>query len=198
MSYNAPSWEHTADGVRPGAPVEDPEPGVPRHGGSSTQPRRWTIVSSRLSDTQQAMVRTARWCTFHVFPHIVFDLIPRTGFPGVVASPPLAPSPLVRLRLPVWPSTRRPWPPLVSMCDFGSCRRGFALESAAARVCREAGSRVTLNVRVSDLDVPPRSAHDQRRLEVLFHGGQLAITFRRQRPCPVGGPCLRSRRPMVW
>ena len=60
-------------------------------------------------------------------------------------------------------------------------RRGFALESAAARVCREAGGRVTLNVRVSDLDLPPRGAQDQRRLEVvadglpLFHGAQLAI-----------------------
>ena len=60
-------------------------------------------------------------------------------------------------------------------------RLGFALESAAARVCREAGGRVTLNVRVSDLDLPPRGAQDQRRLEVvadglpLFHGAQLAI-----------------------
>ena len=60
-------------------------------------------------------------------------------------------------------------------------RRGFALESAAARVCREAGGRVTLNVRVNDLDLPPRGAQDQRRLEVvadgvpLFHGAQLAI-----------------------
>ena len=107
------------------------------------------------------------------------------------------------------------------------------------RACREAGGRVTLNVRVSDLDLPPRGAHDQRRLEVvadglpLFHGAQLAIdttmvspargdagqptvrksgrgraracettqrdhvsgTLRRQRPCPFGGPCLRSRRP---
>ena len=41
------------------------------------------------------------------------------------------------------------------------------------------GGRVTLNVRVSDPDLPPR--HDQRRLEVvadglpLFHGAQLAI-----------------------
>ena len=48
-------------------------------------------------------------------------------------------------------------------------------------MCREAGGRVTLNVRVSDLDLPPRGAHDQRRLEVvadglpLFHGAQLAI-----------------------
>ena len=32
-------------------------------------------------------------------------------------------------------------------------RRGFALESAAARVCREAGDRVSANVLVRDLDI---------------------------------------------
>ena len=35
-------------------------------------------------------------------------------------------------------------------------RRGFVLESAAVRVCREAGGKVTFNVRVNDLDLPPR------------------------------------------
>ena len=62
-------------------------------------------------------------------------------------------------------------------------RRGFSLESAGARVCREAGGggRVTTNVRVQDLDLPPRAGADNRRLEVvadglpLFHGAQLAI-----------------------
>ena len=59
-------------------------------------------------------------------------------------------------------------------------RRGFPLESAAARVCREAGARVSTNVRVQDMDLPPRDA-DNRRIEVvadglpLFHGAQLAI-----------------------
>ena len=44
-------------------------------------------------------------------------------------------------------------------------RREFSMESAAARVCREAGGRVTTNVRVQDLDhgLP------------MFHGAQLAI-----------------------
>ena len=32
-------------------------------------------------------------------------------------------------------------------------RRGYALESAAARICREAGGRVTTNVMVRDLDL---------------------------------------------
>ena len=60
-------------------------------------------------------------------------------------------------------------------------RWGFALESAAARICREAGARVGTNVMVRDMDLLPQSHLDTRRLEVvadglpLFHGAQLAI-----------------------
>ena len=59
-------------------------------------------------------------------------------------------------------------------------RRGFALESAAARICREAGGRVTTNVFVRDLDVAVPNALDGRCLEVadglpLFGGAQLAV-----------------------
>ena len=60
-------------------------------------------------------------------------------------------------------------------------RRGFALESAAARVCREAGARVTTNVMVRDLDLEAMNVQDGCRLEVVadglpLHGGaQLVI-----------------------
>ena len=60
-------------------------------------------------------------------------------------------------------------------------RRGYPLESAAARVCREAGARVSSNVLVRDLDILPLDRQDGRKLEVvadglpLFHGAQLAI-----------------------
>ena len=61
-------------------------------------------------------------------------------------------------------------------------RRGFALESVVARVCREGGVRVTTNMFVRDLDLDvPNAARDGRRLEVvadglpLFGGVQLAI-----------------------
>ena len=60
-------------------------------------------------------------------------------------------------------------------------RRGFALESVAARVCGEAGGRVTKNVMVRDLDLPVLNATDSRQLEVvvdglpLFAGSQLAL-----------------------
>ena len=60
-------------------------------------------------------------------------------------------------------------------------RIGFPLESAAARVCREAGARVRMNVMVRDLDLWPPHRIDNRRLEVVAHGlplhggAQLAI-----------------------
>ena len=60
-------------------------------------------------------------------------------------------------------------------------RRGFAVESAAARICREAGGRVRVNVFVRDMDLIMPNANDGRRLEVvvdglpLFGGRQLAI-----------------------
>ena len=59
-------------------------------------------------------------------------------------------------------------------------RRGFALESAVAQVCREAGARVSVNVFLRDLDLPI-GAMDQRRIEVIaeglpvFHGAHLPI-----------------------
>ena len=51
--------------------------------------------------------------------------------------------------------------PLTSVATTGQLvggrlgRRGFPLESAAARVCPEAGGRVSVNVRVADLDLLP-------------------------------------------
>ena len=49
---------------------------------------------------------------------------------------------------------------------WGSGSQGL-VESAAARVCREAGVRVSLNVRVPDRDLARPSAFDNRRLEIV-------------------------------
>ena len=99
---------------------------------------------------------------------------------------------LRRLRLPLPPSAH------VCICGrqlntFGhhraACaqaellsRRGFAVELASGKICREAGARVTTNVMVRDLDLAiSQQALDGRRLEVvadglpLFGGVQLAI-----------------------
>ena len=60
-------------------------------------------------------------------------------------------------------------------------RRGFAVESAVARVCREGGGRVATNRMIRDLDLAIPSAGDSRRIEVivdglsLFGGAQLAV-----------------------
>ena len=60
-------------------------------------------------------------------------------------------------------------------------RRGFALEGAMARICREGGARVMTNVLVRDLDLNLHDHLDARRLEIvadglpLFGGAQLAI-----------------------
>ena len=60
-------------------------------------------------------------------------------------------------------------------------RRGFAVEVAVARICREGGARVSTNVMVRDLDLLQVPGVDGRRLEVvaeglsLFGGAQLAI-----------------------
>ena len=68
-------------------------------------------------------------------------------------------------------------------------RRGFAVELAAAEICREAGARVTTNVMVRDLDLAiPQQALDDRKLEIvadgppLFGGVQLAIGTKLVRP----------------
>ena len=56
-------------------------------------------------------------------------------------------------------------------------RRGFALESAAARVCREAGASVSLSGRVQDKDLARPIALDNRLLGIVADGLPL---FRRQ------------------
>ena len=52
-------------------------------------------------------------------------------------------------------------------------RRGYSLESVAARICREAGARVTTNILVRDLDLAEPNATDGPL--PLFGGAQLAI-----------------------
>ena len=60
---------------------------------------------------------------------------------------------------------------------LSTCRRGYAVESVAARICWEAGERFATNVFVRDV----HNARDARRLEVvadglpLFGGAQLTV-----------------------
>ena len=74
---------------------------------------------------------------------------------------------------------RRPLDPLgdhrAACSRSGALRsRGCPLERAAARVCREAGARVTTNTLVRDLNVAV-SRFDDRRIEVIANGSLCGI-----------------------
>ena len=64
---------------------------------------------------------------------------------------------------------------------LGSLGGGYPLETAAARICREAGGRVRTNVFLRDLNLGVGGVLDNKRLEVvvdglpLFNGAQLAV-----------------------
>ena len=70
------------------------------------------------------------------------------------------------------------WPfPLTPLAIIAQLARGqvsgeawFALESAGARMCREAGGRVATNVMVRDLDIAAPDPRDGRRLEIVVDG----------------------------
>ena len=108
---------------------------------------------------------------------------------------------LRRLRLPLPLSARscrcrRPLDPLgdhrAACARSDALRsRGCPLERAAARVCREAGARVTWNTLVRDLNVAV-ARFDDRRIEVIANGLPLWNSLRSTRPL-----CRRSR-PTVW
>ena len=61
-----------------------------------------------------------------------------------------------------------------------SSKRGWALENVVARICREAGGRVTTNVFMRDLDLGQPDVVDGRRLEVIVDGVVLQSTRRRK------------------
>ena len=192
--FRAPMWrDFTGDHLpRPGrGNLDDAEPGS-RLG--------WQQVSSmtleecyvrnglwpRLSPQSRALFRSQGGPLVSV-PYTCFPIAPHCRFD---------PQPFRVLLL------RRLWLPLPSTsrnCRCGlpldsrghhraACavagvlgQRGFTLESAAARVCREAGAKVSLDVRVQDMDLARPDALDNRRLEVvadglpLFQGAQLAV-----------------------
>ena len=78
--------------------------------------------------------------------------------------------------------SRRSWRPPRGLCAVWTfASTGGALERAAARICREAGARVTTNTRLVDLNLEHLDRQDDRRIEVianglpLWGGNQLAV-----------------------
>ena len=193
LGFEAPEWGDLARGARPDfEPMANRIPGTSKHGWQ--QKASDVVENSFLAQTiwptlappEQALLRSQQG-PMAGLPYTCLPISPETTF---------QPQELRVLFL------RRLWQPLPlssftcrcgrpldsrghhrAACPLAGVlgRRGFSLESAAARVCREAGGRVTTNVRVQDMDLLPLRHLDNRRLEVvvdgltLFRGAQLAI-----------------------
>ena len=164
MGIEPPSWRALADGARP-EPQEPDEfvPGISRQGwqheAASRVERHFRdrVLFSRMAPRERALVRSQAGAgaslALTVAPTSLLTRIPPHLFRVVF---------LRRLRFPL--------PLSLHSCRCGrqidqcghhraACaraavlgRRGFALESAAGRICREAGGRVTSNVLIRDLD----------------------------------------------
>ena len=191
--FEVPSWSAVTAGQRPPImEVEDREPGVPRQGWQHAaairieSSFRTEILMPRMSPVEQALLRSqsgpCAGVAFSVCPSSPLTRIDSALFRVLLQR---------RLHLPLPLSQRicgcgRPLDPFghhrAACSRTGALgRRGFALESAAARVCREAGGRVVTNMFVRDMDLGVPVAGDNRRLEVVvdglpLHGGvQLAV-----------------------
>ena len=191
--FHPPSWEELADGLRPGRrAIEDEDRTQPRFGWQKLAAEslqldfRENVLMPSLPVEKRALLRSQSG-PFSSTPFVAFPTTKVTTFDPQ----PFRVLMLRRVHLPLHLSTRncRCGRPLDSLgyhraaCAVAGVlgRRGFPLESAAARVCREAGARVRTNVMVRDLDLWPPHRIDNRRLEVVadglpLHGGaQLAI-----------------------
>ena len=135
-----------------------------------------------LEPTEQFSARSLGKTSVHVHAHHRGVKVSTTGAPGFVPPPPLATLAPDFAHLPMWPTLDSRGHHRAA-CTLARVlgRRGLSLENATARVCREAGGRVTTNVRVQDMDLLSLRQVDNRRLEVvvdglpLFLGAQLAI-----------------------
>ena len=189
--FEVPSWADSAAGVRPNLRnAEAVEPASFRTGWQHEAAARmeWQHrerVVPVLSDSARALLRAQSGPAVGMSLSAVLSS-PQTKIESQLFRVLL----LRRLRLPLPPASR------LCRCgrlldSFGhhraSCgqagvlgRRGFAVESAAARICREAGGRVVTNVFLRDLDLPV-PVNDGLRLEVVvdgfavFGGAQLAM-----------------------
>ena len=138
-------------------------------------------VWPRLDPTDRALVRSQRGpmasIPFHTPPVSAASRFRSSVFEGASFASPLVPAPVEFRNLLVWPATRF----LVGHHRGFWVAEGYPLESCAARICREAGARVSVNIRAQDMDLFPGPRADNRRLEVvadglpLFHGAQLAV-----------------------
>ena len=189
--FEVPSWSDVAGGLRPpDRDPEDHEPGGSRKGwqheaSSRVEQDFRESLFTRMPPSDRALVRSqsgpGAGVAFSASPLSMLTRIEAPLFRVLVQR---------RLRLPL-PLSQRICGCGLSIDPLGhhrACsrtgalgRRGFALESALARVCREAGGRVAPNLFVRNMDLGVPRAGDNKRLEVvvdgfhLFGGAQLAV-----------------------
>ena len=163
--YVVPSWPALVDGVRP--PPRDPEDNEPGSSRSGWQHEAAFRVEQQfreqqlllvLSESERALLRSQSGPGAGSFLTVP-PTNPLVRFDSQIFRVLL----LRRLRLPL-PLSRRFCRCGRLIDEFGhhraACaqagvlgRRGFALESVVARVCREGGARVTTNMFVRDLEL---------------------------------------------
>ena len=186
---DAPSWTDTAAGVRPPATPQ-------RHGewdrgwqyqaaAAREEHARDTSILPLLPPTAQALLRSqAGPCGGRVFTTMP------TSWDTTMPDAELRVLLLRRLRLAIALADRRcrcrrlldPYGDHRAACPTAGVlgNRGAPLERAVARVCREAGARVSVNAFVRDLNIDAAPG-DGRRLEVvanglpLWGGAQIAV-----------------------
>ena len=175
-SQAPPALQAAADAEAPApppAPAEGPFARGWQHNGSCTfKGRTFQRHPTSQPSTRHLPIRPFCEPSLHNHPLHQRLRIPVPPFPD--PSPPstsIAPS-TVCTNLPVPSHFRLPRRPPRSLCPVRSIlrSRGGPLERAAARVCREAGARVTTHTRLADLNVQHVQRIDDRRIEVIANG----------------------------
>ena len=178
-------------GQRPGFDPDDEFPTISRFGWQSFASSAVggtffrSAVWPRLGPTQQALARSQQGpmvgIPFHCSPTSPASRLDRSVFTSFnfaasgAHSPSRPPSAGVANHL-IPMATTEQRVRHQGCSDVGGFRWRVVL-----RICKEAGARVSTNIRVQDFDLLPGGQLDDRRLEVvadglpLFHGAQLAI-----------------------
>ena len=182
LGVEVPSWQSLSEGARPPPlSVLDTTPGIFRGKGWQrwasylTDVRYRTLLWDQFSGTEQAHIRSqsgkGSGIAFTTMPTSSELSIPSQSFRILLLR-------RLRLDLPLRQRMCRCRRFLDSKGDHrAACavcgvlsRRGFPLESAMARVCREGGARVQFNAFLRDLNLGVANVTDGRRLEVIADG----------------------------
>ena len=134
--FDCPEWRDVARGLRPGQfSVDDPMPGA-RKGWQRgvaahvDEAFRTGVVWPRLYPHAGAPP-FPKWPggrrAIQLHPIVQCDSVRTKGVPCVVSQTLLVPCTLIRVKLPVWPSTRSKWPPTRSL----SARRSVWAKGAS-------------------------------------------------------------------